>query len=72
MENFDKFGGFTDNQIKNTIFMVYNLTENLDYALEVLLAEVIFLVIQGIFSISSEETKQYMSTGRIADDGSTV
>ena len=42
MKNFDKFGGFTNNQIKTIIFMLCTVTEDLDYALEVLLPEVIF------------------------------
>ena len=42
MKNFDKFGGFTNNQIKTIIFMLRTVTEDLDYALEVLLPEVIF------------------------------
>ena len=56
MKNFDKFGGFKNNQIKTIIFMLRTVTEDLDYALEVLLLEVIFLVIKDLFSISSEET----------------
>ena len=56
MKNFDKFGGFKNNQIKTIIFMLRTVTEDLDYALEVLLLEVIFLVIKDFFSISSEET----------------
>ena len=35
MKNFDKFGGFTNNQIKAIIFMLRTVTEDLDYALEV-------------------------------------
>ena len=71
MKNFDKFGGFSNNQIKTIIFMliiVIILTEDLDYALEVLLPEVAFLVIKDLFSISSEEKKQYMLDGGIAYD----
>ena len=34
MKNFDKFGGFTNNQIKNIIFMLPTVTEDLDYALD--------------------------------------
>ena len=36
------------------------VTEDLDYALEVLLPEVTFFVIKDLFSISSEESKQCM------------
>ena len=72
MKNFDKFGGFTNNQIKNIIFMLRTVTEDLDYALEVLLPEVTFFIIKDLFSISSEETKQYMLDGGIAYDRRTV
>ena len=68
MKNFDKFGGFTNNQIKNIIFMLRTVTEDLDYALEVLLPEVTFFIIKDLFSISSKETKQYMLDGGIAYD----
>ena len=71
MKNFDKFGGFKNNQIKTIIFMLRTVTEDLDYALEVLLLEVIFLVIKDLFSISSEETKQYMMEAGIAYDRRT-
>ena len=47
MKNFDKFGGFTNNQIKTIIFMLRTDTEDLDYALEVLLPEVIFFHYKG-------------------------
>ena len=72
MKNFDKFGGFTNNQIKNIIFMLPTVTEDLDYALEVLLPEVTFFIIKDLFSISSEETKQYMLDGGISYDRRTV
>ena len=36
------------------------VTEDLDYALEVLLPEVTFFIMKDLFSISSEETKQCM------------
>ena len=71
MKNFNKFGGFKNNQIKTIIFMLRTVTEDLDYALEMLLLEVIFLVIKDLFSISSEETKQYMMEGGIAYDRRT-
>ena len=71
MKNFNKFGGFKNNQIKTIIFMLRTVTEDLDYALEMLLLEVIFLVIKDLFSISSKETKQYMMEGGIAYDRRT-
>ena len=36
--------------------MLRTLIENLDFALEVLLPGIIFLIIKGIFSIPSEQT----------------
>ena len=72
MKNFDKFGGFTNNQIKTIIFMLRTVTEDLDYALEVLLPEVIFFIIKDLFGISSKESKQYMLDGGIAYDRRTV
>ena len=48
--------------------MLRTVTEYLDYALEALLPEVIFLFIKDLFSISSEEIKQYMLDGGIAYD----
>ena len=72
MKNFDKFGGFTNNHIENYIFMLRTVTEDLDYALEVLLPEVIFFIIKDLFGISSEENKQYMLDGGIAYDRRTV
>ena len=44
MKNFDKFGGFTNNQIKIIIFMLRTMTEDLDDAMEVLLQKVYFLL----------------------------
>ena len=72
MKNFDKFGGFTNNQVKPIIFMLRTVTEDLDYALEVLLPEVIFFIIKDLFGISSKESKQYMLDGGIAYDRRTV
>ena len=57
MKNFDKFGGFTNNQVNTINFMLHTVTEDLDYALVVLFPDVIFLI---YYDISSEETKQYM------------
>ena len=47
MKNFDKFGGFTNNQIKTIIFMLSTVTEDLNYPLEVLLPGVIFFHYKG-------------------------
>ena len=35
MKNFDKFGAFTNNQIKTVIVMLRTVTKDLGYALEV-------------------------------------
>ena len=43
---------------KNVLIMLRTLTENLDFELDVLLPEVIFLIIKDILSISSKETIQ--------------
>ena len=51
--------------------MLLTVTEDLDYLLEVLLLEVIFLI-KDLFSITSEETKQYMLDGDIACDKRTT
>ena len=67
----DKFEGFTNNQIKHFIFTLLTVTGDLDYPLEVLLLEVIFLI-RDLFSITSEETKQYMLDGDIAYDRRTA
>ena len=72
MKNFDKFGGFTSNQIKIIIFMLRTVTEDLDYALEVLLPEATSLVMKDLFSFSSEETKQCMLDEGIAYDRRTA
>ena len=72
MKNFDKFGGFTNNQIKTIIFMLRTVTEDLDYALEVLLPEVIFFIIKDLFDISTEKNKKYMLDGGTAHDRRTV
>ena len=67
----DKFEGFTNNQIEIFIFVLLTVTEDLDYLLEVLLYEVIFLI-KDLFSITSEETKQHMLDGDIAYDKRAV
>ena len=72
MKNFDNFGGFTSNQIRTIIFMLRTVTEDLDYALKVLLPKATSLVMKDLFSFSSEETKQYMLDGGVAYDRRTV
>ena len=72
MKNFDKFGGFTNNQIKTIIFMLLTVTEDLHYALEVLLPEFIFFIIKDLFGISSKQNKQYLLDGGIAYDRRTL
>ena len=64
MKDFDKFGGFTNNQVKT-------VTEDLDYTLKVLLPEVIFFIIKDLFDISPKESKQYLLDGGIAYDRRT-
>ena len=65
LKNFDKFGGFSNSQIKILILMLHNITDNLDYAVEVLLPEIIYIIIKDMFTLSSEETDQYMLDGGI-------
>ena len=65
LQNFDKFGGFSNNQIKFIISLLRDITDDLDYALEVLLPEVIYLIIKDMFELSSEETELYMVDGGI-------
>ena len=48
------------------------ITKNLDYALEELLYEVIFLIIRDIFRVSSEETKQCVLDGGIVYGKRTI
>ena len=50
MKNFDKFWGSANSQRKIIIFMLWTATGDLDYALEVLLQEVIFLIIKDLFN----------------------
>ena len=57
MKNFYKFGDFTNDQIKTIISMLRTVTEDLDYALEMLFSVVIFFMVRDLFGISSEETK---------------
>ena len=66
MKNSNKFGCFTDNQIKLIIFMLCNITKNFDQVLEVPLPEVIFLILKDLLSISFKETKQYKLDREIA------
>ena len=52
--------------------MLCTVTEDLDYALKVLLPKVVFFILKDLFGISSEETKQYMLDGGIAYDRRTL
>ena len=63
--------GFTNNQIKAIIFMLRTVTEDLYYALELLLPQVIFFIIKDLFGISSKENKLHVDGG-IAYDRRTV
>ena len=72
MKNSNKFGCFTDNQIKLIIFMLCNITKYFDQVLEVPLPEVIFLILKDLLSISFKETKQYKLDREIAYDRITV
>lgn len=47
----DKYESVTDNQRKLLISMLCTMTENLDYVLEVLLSDVIFLTTKDVFGI---------------------
>ena len=47
----DKYESVTDNQRKLLISMLCTMTENLDYVLEVLLSDVIFLTTKDVFRI---------------------
>ena len=68
--NFDKFAGFSNNQIKIMISFLQSITEeDPDYALQVLLPEFIELLLINIFTISKEEARQYMLDGGNSCDG---
>ena len=60
MKNFDKFGGFTNSQTKIMIFMLRTVTVDLDYALEKLLPEVIFLIIKNLSHTKKPNSKCWM------------
>ena len=49
--NFDKFAGFSNNQIKIMISFLQRITEDHDYALQVLLPELIELLLINIFTL---------------------
>ena len=49
--NFDKFAGFSNNQIKIMISFLERITEDHDYALQVLLPELIELLLINIFTL---------------------
>ena len=61
--NFDKFAGFSNNQIKMMISLLQRITEDHDYALQVLLPEFIELLLINIFTISQEEARHYRLDG---------
>ena len=69
LSNFDKFAGFSNNQIKIMISFLQRITEDQDYALQVLLPELIELLLINIFTISKEEARQYMLDGGNSYDG---
>ena len=67
--NFHKFSGFSNNKIKIMISFLQCITEDHDYALLVLLPELIELLLINIFTISKEEARQYMLDGGNSYDG---
>ena len=73
LSNFDKFAGFSNNQIKIMISFLQRITEDQDYALQVLLPELIELLLINIFTLSlnifKEEARQYMIDGSNSYDG---
>ena len=58
--NLDKFAGFSIDQIKMMISFLQPITEDHDYALQVLLPELMVLLLVNIFAISKEEARQHM------------
>ena len=52
--NFDKFAGFSNNQIKMMISFLQRITEDHDYVLQVLLPELMVLLLVNKFTISKE------------------
>ena len=61
LSNFDKFAGFSNNQINIIISFLQHITEDQDY-------ELIELLI-NIFTIPNEEARQYMLDGGNSYDG---
>ena len=58
--NFDKFAEFSTDQIKMMISFRQSISEDHDYALQVLLPELMVLLLVNKFTISKEEAQQYM------------
>ena len=52
--NFDKFAGFSNNQIKMMISFLQRITQDHDYVLQVLLPELMVLLLVNKFTISKE------------------
>ena len=67
--NFDKFAGFCNDQIKIMISFLQRITEDHNYALQVLLPGLIELLLVNIFTISKEEARQHMLDGGNSYDG---
>ena len=67
--NFDKFAGFSNNQIKMMISFLQRITEDHDYVLQVLLPELMVLLLVNKFTISKEAAWQYMLDGGNSYDG---
>ena len=67
--NFDKFAGFSNNQIKIMVSFLQRITEDHDYALQVLLPELIELLLINIFTISRAEARQYKLDSGNSYDG---
>ena len=67
--NFDKFVGFSNDEIKIMIYFLQRITEDHNYALQVLLPGLIELLLVNIFTISKEEARQHMLDGGNSYDG---
>ena len=67
--NFNKFAGFSNNQIKIKISFLQRITEDHDFVLQILLPELIKLLLGNLFTISKEEARQYMLDGGNSYDG---
>ena len=61
--NFDKFAGYSNDQIKMMISILQRITEDHDYALQVHLPELSELLLVIIFTLSKEEARRYMLDG---------